>query len=98
MFKELCTKKLGINLEDWEIDLAQWGGPAQRDGTRPALVTFADFQTKKKILESARLKLRDTPYVMFDDVFVGAGENLTQLAHEKHIDACYKKIAKVTMT
>ena len=95
MFKELCRKKLGIELEDSDIDLAQWAGPTQRDGTRPASVTFTDFHTKRKVLDSARLKLRDTPYVMLDDVFVGSGENLTQLAHEKHVDACYKKISKV---
>ena len=38
---------------------------------------------------------RDTPYVMFDDVYQGSGENLTQIAHEKHIDACYNKLSKV---
>ena len=32
---------------------------------------------------------------MFDDVYQGSGENLTQIAHEKHIDACYNKLSKV---
>ena len=51
--------------------------------------------TKKEVIEKARLKLRDTPYVMFDDVFMGSGENLTQIAHDKQIDACYQHISKV---
>ena len=95
MFYELCDKKLGIKLEESDIDMAQWSGPAQRDGTRPALITFADYAVKKAIINAARLKLRDTPYVMFDDVYQGSGENLTQIAHEKHIDACYNKLSKV---
>ena len=95
MFKELCTKKLGITLEDSDIDQAIWNGPTQRDGTRPAMISFTDFHTKKEVLESARLKLRDTPYVMMEDLFIGSGENLTLLAHEKEIDSCYKKISKV---
>ena len=33
---------------------------------------------------------------MFDDVYQGSGENLTQIAHEKHIDACYNKLSKVS--
>ena len=41
---------------------------------------------------------RDTPYVMFDDVYQGSGENLTQIAHEKHIDACYNKLSKVSLS
>ena len=86
---------LEIELQENDIDLAQWSGPAQRDGTRPAVITFADYTTKKQIIEAARLKLRDTPYVMFDDVFQGSGENLTQIAHEKQIDSCYEKISKV---
>ena len=48
------------------------------------------LQVKKLNLNS-----RDTPYVMFDDVYQGSGENLTQIAHEKHIDACYNKLSKV---
>ena len=51
MFKELCTKKLGINLQETDIDMTQWAGPTQRDGTRPALITFSDFHTKKVVLE-----------------------------------------------
>ena len=48
------------------------------------------------INKKSHTKLRDTAYVMFDDVFQGAGENLTQIAHEKGIDACYKKVGKVS--
>ena len=117
MFKELCAKKLGVQLEDNDIDQglgfepsrpksctiwasfktlkAIWSGPAQRDGTRPATITFSSYVTKKEVIEKARLKLRDTPYVMFDDVFMGSGENLTQIAHDKQIDACYQHISKV---
>ena len=95
MFKELCNKKLGVQLQDTDIDQAQWSGPAQRDGTRPATITFANYVTKKEVIEKARLKLRDTPYVMFDDVFMGSGENLTQIAHDKQIDSCYQRIEKV---
>ena len=58
MFYELCDKKLGIKLEESDIDMAQWSGPAQRDGTRPALITFADYAVKKSIINAARLKLR----------------------------------------
>ena len=58
MFYELCDKKLGIKLEESDIDMAQWSGPAQRDGTRPALITFADYAVKKAIINAARLKLR----------------------------------------
>ena len=95
MFKELCNKKLGVQLQDNDIDSAKWSGPAQRDGTRPATITFANYVTKKEVIEKARLKLRDTPYVMFDDVFMGSGENLTQIAHDKQIDSCYQHISKV---
>lgn len=95
MFRELVTKKLGLVLEDMDIDLAQWAGPSLQDGTRPAVVTFAQYAMKNKVLEKARLKLRDSPYVLFEDLFVGNGENLTELAHQRGVDACYKHISKV---
>ncbi|CAG5112452.1 Oidioi.mRNA.OKI2018_I69.chr2.g6668.t1.cds [Oikopleura dioica] len=96
MFRELVTKKLGLVLEDMDIDLAQWAGPSLQDGTRPAVVTFAQYAMKNKVLEKARLKLRDSPYVLFEDLFVGNGENLTELAHQRGVDACYKHISKIS--
>ena len=68
-----------IELEDSDIDQALWSGPAQRDGTRPAVITFADYGTKKEIIDAARLKLRDTPYVMFDDVYQGQSSKFCKL-------------------
>ena len=51
MFKELCTKKLGITLEDSDIDQALWNGPTQRDGTRFRgpydMDQFSTYQNKK---------------------------------------------------
>ena len=95
MFRELASKKLGLVMDDMDIDLAQWAGPSLQDGTRPAVVTFAQYAMKQKILDAARLKLRDSPYVLFEDLFVGNGENLTELAHQRGVDACYKHISKV---
>ena len=61
---------------------------------------YANFTLSRMLNRGLQVKIlnlnsRDTPYVMFDDVYQGSGENLTQIAHEKHIDACYNKLSKV---
>ena len=68
-FRQFCEEFLGVSLKYDDFDTIQFAGAPLSDGSRTILASFVSIRLKNYVLAKAKIRLRNSKYLIFEDLY-----------------------------